>query len=344
MDEPRKIPRRTGGAPAYMTTFADLMTLLLCFFVLLLSFSEMDVEKYKQIAGSVRSAFGVQNRLDLKDIPKGTSVVAQEYRPGRPDPTPVEVIQQQTADVTLPTLYFQPGDSDRSGAKVQVEKQQQAHEENKAASKAMDEVYQRLKLMMERENLTGGVELEMLGQQLLIRMNEGVAFAAGSAFLQPKFRPVVADITALLNSVPGQIRIIGHTDDRNVDTTLFRSAWDLSAQRAASIAIEMEKNEHFNPVRLEVIGVADSEPRFPNDSEEHRRQNRRVEILVLQGKPTESGGLDIPSSTSLSPAAPVPVSQPAAQATTSTGTTATGTAVTDSASAADATPASEQSF
>ncbi|MGL5265272.1 MAG: flagellar motor protein MotB, partial [Plesiomonas shigelloides] len=50
MDEPRKIPRRTGGAPAYMTTFADLMTLLLCFFVLLLSFSEMDVEKYKQIA------------------------------------------------------------------------------------------------------------------------------------------------------------------------------------------------------------------------------------------------------------------------------------------------------
>ncbi|MGL5118944.1 MAG: hypothetical protein ACRC7H_06985, partial [Plesiomonas shigelloides] len=98
------------------------------------------------------------------------------------------------------------------------------------------------------------------------------------------------------------------------------------------------------PVRLEVIGVADSEPRFPNDSEEHRRQNRRVEILVLQGKPTESGGLEIPSSTSLSPAAPVPVSQPAAQPTTSTGTTATGTAVTDSAPAADATPASELSF
>ncbi|MGL5726898.1 MAG: MotB family protein, partial [Plesiomonas sp.] len=267
MDERPVKARRAAGAPAYMTTFADLMTLLLCFFVLLLSFSEMDVEKYKQIAGSVRSAFGVQNQIELRDIPKGTSVVAQEYRPGRPDPTPINTIMQQTTDVTQPTLYFQPGDADRSGAKIPREDTAQAEQNSTAQSQATDDLYQRLKLMVERNNLSGGIELEMLGQQLIIRLNEGIAFAAGSAFLQPKFRAVMADITRLLNSAPGKVLIIGHTDDRNVDTDLFRSAWDLSAQRAASVAIEMENTPEFDSRRVEVTGVADTQNRYPNDTE-----------------------------------------------------------------------------
>ena len=81
------------GLPAWMGTFADLMSLLMCFFVLLLSFSEMDVLKFKQIAGSMKFAFGVQNKIEVKDIPKGTSVIAMEFRPGKPDPTPIESIQ-----------------------------------------------------------------------------------------------------------------------------------------------------------------------------------------------------------------------------------------------------------
>ncbi|GAL19800.1 flagellar motor rotation protein MotB [Vibrio maritimus] len=98
-----------------MATFSDLMSLLMCFFVLLLSFSEMDVLKFKQIAGSMKFAFGVQNRLEVKDIPKGTSIIAQEFRPGRPEPTPIDVIMQQTIDITQQTLEFQEGDSDRAG-------------------------------------------------------------------------------------------------------------------------------------------------------------------------------------------------------------------------------------
>ncbi|ARV26306.1 membrane MotB of proton-channel complex MotA/MotB family protein [Vibrio anguillarum] len=103
------------GLPLWMGTFADLMSLLMCFFVLLLSFSEMDVLKFKQIAGSMKFAFGVQNRLEVKDIPKGTSIIAQEFRPGRPEPTPIDVIMQQTIDITQQTLEFQEGDSDRAG-------------------------------------------------------------------------------------------------------------------------------------------------------------------------------------------------------------------------------------
>ena len=66
------------GLPQYMGTFADLMALLMCFFVLLLSFAEMDVLKFKQVAGALKLAFGVQRDVIATEIPKGTSVIAQQ--------------------------------------------------------------------------------------------------------------------------------------------------------------------------------------------------------------------------------------------------------------------------
>ena len=105
------------GLPQYMGTFADLMALLMCFFVLLLAFSEMDVLKFKQIAGSMKFAFGVQNKIEVEDIPKGTSVIAMEFRPGRPDPTPIETLQQQTMEITQQVIEFQAGEEDSAGGR-----------------------------------------------------------------------------------------------------------------------------------------------------------------------------------------------------------------------------------
>ena len=104
------IDEAPAGLPPWMATFADLMALLMCFFVLLLSFSEMDVLKYKQVAGSMAQAFGVQNDVVADGIPKGTSVIAQEFSPGRPQPTVENVVQQQTVDSSQNSL--QTGQSD----------------------------------------------------------------------------------------------------------------------------------------------------------------------------------------------------------------------------------------
>jgi len=65
------------GLPGWMATFADMMALLMCFFVLLLSYSEMDAQKFKRIAGAMKNAFGVQNQINLDGPPKGVSVIAQ---------------------------------------------------------------------------------------------------------------------------------------------------------------------------------------------------------------------------------------------------------------------------
>ncbi|MGR5069973.1 flagellar motor protein MotB [Vibrio sp. PNB23_22_6] len=307
MDEDNKCDCPPPGLPQWMGTFADLMSLLMCFFVLLLSFSEMDVLKFKQIAGSMKFAFGVQNQLEVKDIPKGTSIIAQEFRPGRPEPTPIDVIMQQTMDITQQTLEFHEGESDRAGGtkrdqgkltggqspetSTQSNQSSEAdmqQQQSEATSQSMDTLMESIKKALEREIEQGAIEVENLGQQIVIRMREKGAFPEGSAFLQPKFRPLVRQIAELVKDVPGIVRISGHTDNQRIDSELYRSNWDLSSQRAVSVAQEMEKVRGFSRQRLRVRGMADTEPLVANDSDTNRALNRRVEISIMQGEPLYS--------------------------------------------------------
>ena len=294
MEEEHKCP--PPGLPQWMGTFADLMSLLMCFFVLLLSFSEMDVLKFKQIAGSMKFAFGVQNMLEVKDIPKGTSVIAQEFRPGRPEPTPIEVIMQQTIDMTQRTLDFHEGDSDRAGGtkrdagkltggqSAEIATQQNQNNESEM-SEAQEQLLEVLKQALNREMEEGAIEVENLGQQVVIRIKEKGAFPEGSAFLQPKFRPLVRQVADLVKDVPGVIRVSGHTDNQKLDSELYRSNWDLSAQRAVSVAQEMEQVDGFDHQRLRVVGLADTQPLNGNRTPDERKANRRVEISIMQGEP-----------------------------------------------------------
>ena len=86
------------GIPAWVVTFADLMSLLMCFFVLLLSFSEIDAQKFKQIAGELSKAFGVQRDVPVLEIPKGTSPIFDTFSPAPPEPTVVNEVRQTTTD------------------------------------------------------------------------------------------------------------------------------------------------------------------------------------------------------------------------------------------------------
>ena len=296
------------GLPAWMGTFADLMSLLMCFFVLLLAFSEMDVLKFKQIAGSMKYAFGVQNQIEVKDIPKGTSVIAQEFRPGRPDPTPIEEITQQTMDMTQPTLEFQAGKDDSSGGQSQddslhksnpspepstSDSTTQSQQDAQAAAEETSSLAKRMAEQLEDQIVDGAIEIEALGQQIIIRIREQGSFPSGSAFLQPRFKPIVREVAKLLNEVPGEVTISGHTDDNKISSELYRSNWDLSSQRAVAVAHEMIKFENFDESRVVVVGRADTEPLEPNNSEENRRKNRRVEISILQGKAKKSREIQV---------------------------------------------------
>ncbi|MFC5705676.1 flagellar motor protein MotB [Aeromonas eucrenophila] len=282
------------GLPGYMGTFADLMSLLMCFFVLLLSFAEMDVQKFKQIAGSMEKAFGVQHILEVKDIPKGTSVIAQEFRPGRPEPTPIDAIMQQTVALTETELDFQSGEADQVGGKERPDGKLSGGESVQPVQQAQPSALAKaLAEQMRAQIQDGTIEIEALGQQIIIRIREKAAFPSGSAFLQPQFWPVIRKVATLLKDVPGEITVSGHTDDGAPEDELFQSNWELSSQRAVAVAHQMIKVPGFDGSRLVVQGMADSLPLAPNNSPENRRMNRRVEIAIMQGKPTVSAPIGV---------------------------------------------------
>ncbi len=87
----------------------------------------------------------------------------------------------------------------------------------------------------------GAIEIEALGQQIIIRIREKASFPAGSAFLQPQFWPVIRKVATLLKDVPGEITISGHTDNVATEDELFQSNWELSSQRAVAVAHQMIK-------------------------------------------------------------------------------------------------------
>ncbi len=100
------------GAPAWMATFADMATLLMAFFVLILSFAEFNVPKFKQISGSLKDSFGVQRIIPVVEQPKGTTVLSLNFSPS-PSPSLIDEVTSDTEDTTKPELEI-PSDNEES--------------------------------------------------------------------------------------------------------------------------------------------------------------------------------------------------------------------------------------
>lgn len=287
MDDDQNRKRASNpGLPAWMATFADLMALLMCFFVLLLSFSEMDAMKFRRLAGSLAQAFGVQTQLVVHEVPKGTSIIAQEFSPGKPEPTPVNEIFQRTEDITEMSLEvrdsqeydIERGEPDREdSARSRLESHLQALVEQTRQDAA--DLAARLRGRIE----SGQLEIETRGRQIIIRIREQGSFQSGSAILAEDYYDVIDEVRAVLMLKPGRVAVEGHTDDIPINTSQFRSNWDLSAMRAATVATQLMRGGYLNPRRFEVSGFAETRPLAPNNSAENRARNRRVEIVVQQG-------------------------------------------------------------
>jgi chemotaxis protein MotB len=272
------------GAPSWMATFADLMSLLMCFFVLLLSFSEMDALKFKQLAGSMKQAFGVQDKLKAKQIPKGTSVLAKEFSPGRPIPTNLRVMRQESTKRPKVNLKVTDSKSLNNKAKEAIKKQLQ-----KEVEKKTQDTVKRIKAALRQEIKKGTIEVEGHNQEVVIRISEKGSFPSGSATLNKSFGKIMKKISFLVKSTPGDIIISGHTDNIPIYTYLFRSNWQLSSSRAVSVLDAIIKNQKIPPARFSVQGHADTIPLASNKTTKGRAKNRRVEIKIRQSenKPNE---------------------------------------------------------
>jgi len=237
------------SCPLWMLTFGDCMSLLLTFFVMIISFTVFDQEVVEQMLGSFRSRLGLM-----------TTDRAAIYE---------EVVRQSK---TGQVPGSKTGMDDPNLMKLGVKKED-------------TELYRTLLLTREaKEALRGAGMYEMIDVAPLIkgvsiRVRNVALFQPGEAVLREEAKPLLYYFVSILRELPNEIVIEGHTDDERIRTSRFPSNWELSAARAASVAEYFIENG-VEPYRLSVQPCADTRPLKPNDSLANREENRRVEIVV----------------------------------------------------------------
>jgi chemotaxis protein MotB len=189
-------PPCKSGAPAWMATFADMATLLMAFFVLILSFAQMNVPKFKEVSGSLKNAFGVQRMIPTVEPPIAKNIVAEQYKNARVEPTLMQVIQEQTTDEP------QPVDPE---LKTDVKKfDSDTNSDVEAVQKALA-----------KEIAEGKVSLRVEGQQLVVKVNPEAKQgqqgqnnqSASSARIAQNDLEVYAKIAAAQAQVESQINV-----------------------------------------------------------------------------------------------------------------------------------------
>ncbi len=232
------------GAPDWVVTFGDLMSLLLCFFVLLLSFSEMDRAKYKEVAGSLAKAFGVQRKNQTFQVPKGVKLVAKDFDQ--------ELIPtREASDFVL--------------------------------SDDVETVGEHIKNNVEEHFKEAGEMIEVEGEddKMVIRLMGETAFSSGKTALRPKMKEFLIELAPVLKEqTTGDIVVAGHTDNVPVKTREFKSNLELSLSRAARVTHFLSAKAGVDPKRIAPMGFAEFRPIDTNDTPEGRERNRRVEIIL----------------------------------------------------------------
>jgi chemotaxis protein MotB len=275
-----------------MATFADLMSLLMCFFVLLLSFATIDAVRFKKMAESMKDAFGVQREIPANEIVKGISVIKQEWSPTLGEPSVITEIRQETADVEKEHLKMKDGEGEGAGEQQEeVERKKALEAAQRALQQELREQFADLQAALEVEVEQGLVTLEQVDKKIIIRIQEKGSFGSGSARLDPGFHDVMGRISKVLAAKPGTIMVAGHTDNIPISTGRFRSNWELSSARAVTVLHSLLRNPEIAEERVIVQGLSDTQPLVDNDSPQNRAKNRRVELILMRGMDEDFGDL-----------------------------------------------------
>jgi chemotaxis protein MotB len=264
-----------GGGHGWYVSFADLMGLMMSFFVMLVAFSTMDNNKLKIVAGSMRDAFGVQTDV------RYSGVIESDGLPTRPKLKNAAQISPEDASNT-PT----PDEQEKSaaqGARLKIDREfALASASLRQALQDMPELTEISKHIMFEET-TQGLNLEIVDQ------DGRSMFADGSKVPYDRTRRLIEKLAVPLKSTPLRISIIGHTAAGFVPAVSDYGAFDLSADRANAVRQILER-EGLPPAHIfAVSGKADTQPLFPDDPT--LSANRRVTITLMREDPPLPPGL-----------------------------------------------------
>jgi chemotaxis protein MotB len=231
-------------AERWLLTYADLMNLLLIFFIILYAMSQTDQAKFNQLAEALREAFGT----GAKSVVISQAGSASSF------------IEYQDAKSASPVIN------------------------SKMEDEQMDAVKQQVDALVKKEGLQANIAVTLQERGVEISIQDKVLFNPGSAIIEPESKNLVVKIGKdILSAIPGKhIRIEGNTDSDPIKSAQFPTNWELSTARATNVLRLLVENAGLEPTKISAVGYGEFAPKVANDTEDNKAINRRVDIVILK--------------------------------------------------------------
>jgi chemotaxis protein MotB len=273
----KKGPAETG-APAWIVTFADLMSILVCFFVLIISFSIIDDKKIQIVAGSMRDAFGITVETRKTGVVEIHGLPMREF---------IRRLATMPSDQEANFAEERHEQLEAQGPEINTHDIEKADTEQPdrfaAAAQSLRQAWNEMPEIMELsdqiivEETPEGIDIQIVDQ------DGRSMFPAGSKYPHEHTRMLLARMAPILRDLPNRIVVTGHTSSDRSEERAGYSNWELSADRANAVRSVLAAHGVANNRFAAVTGKADTAPLFPEDS--FLLANRRVSILLLSEEP-----------------------------------------------------------
>lgn len=274
----RYTPRRSGGekedkSGAWLTTYADAITLLMAFFVMLYAMSEVDTIKFTAFLSGLQVPFGNEAGEGLLPEQLGLQPDQQPTPPMEPEDSPVSLDEAEQVDVREVQQTI-PIDEVAADIVEALEKREAAHDQLDVVAAAITEALQsrELDLLVEQRREERGLVVSIASDDVL--------FSLGSTAISDIGRDVIEVVAQTLDGFPNPLLVEGHTDDTPLDRGGYTN-WNLSTDRAVAVLQLMVDEHELPPERVGAVGYGEHHPLAGNDTGSGRSLNRRVDIVVL---------------------------------------------------------------
>ncbi|GFZ82545.1 hypothetical protein GCM10010978_24130 [Compostibacillus humi] len=249
---------KSSGSPKWMVTYSDMVTLILVFFILLFSMSQIDQHRFQAISESF------QNRMIFDFFP---SSVPMEY----PSDSSSTGGNNGGDSDGIPMTNNEAADPSGNAEEEEGTAQHSSLEDN-------------VQSFLDENDLNGIISTNRTEEGVSLVLQDSILFATGEAEILESAEGFLNKVGEFLQGIPNRVRVEGHTDSRPIYNYRYPSNWELSGARASSVIRYLIDNFAIDSQRFTSVGYAETRPVASNTSEENMQKNRRVEIVILETK------------------------------------------------------------
>lgn len=251
------------GGEAWLLPYSDLMTLLLAVFIVLFAVSKMDQTKAEDISNAFKGM-----------LTGGEGIMSEKGNSIKPN-------IKGTIEGSIQQSGGTGGASEENSAVSQKELEEFL---GKYEFENMQELQSAIDDALTQEEMSEAVTTNIDLRGLVISLSNAILFDSGSAEIKPQYEDSLMKIGELVRKSDNHIRIEGHTDNRPISTSVYPSNWELSTARASQVVRLFTTECNISPEKLVAVGYGEYKPIADNSTEEGRKKNRRIEIIILSEK------------------------------------------------------------